>query len=255
MFKQYGNRRLQLFAVVQQKNKEFLAKIALSRLKYRMYGDPMTNAQINMIKQQLRTGDVLDEKILNLYDLLPRHEFVPHAFQHFAYSDMQIPLAHNQRMLTPLEEGKILQALALQGSETVLEIGTGTGFFTALLSRLCKKVISVDYYPEFTTHAQQKLKTHHCNNVELATGDACRGWLEKAPYDVVVFTGSIELLTDTQRLQVLPGGKLFAIIGKEPVMQGQLHTLQQDGKWHGTVLFDTSIPPLIDKSKPKEFVF
>ncbi len=93
-----------------------------------MYGDPMTNAQTNMIKQQLRTGDVLDEKIINLYDLLPRHEFVPHAFQHFAYSDMQIPLAHNQRMLTPLEEGKILQALALQGNETVLEIGTGTGF-------------------------------------------------------------------------------------------------------------------------------
>ncbi|KTC87211.1 protein-L-isoaspartate O-methyltransferase family protein [Legionella brunensis] len=213
------------------------------------------NARINMVKQQLRTGDVLDETILSLYEEIPRHEFVPHNLQHFAYSDLQITLAHEQRMLTPLEEGKLLQALALKGNETVLEVGTGTGFLTALLSRLCKKVISIDYFSDFTNHARRKLQTHHCKNVELITGDASRGWLEKAPYDVMVFTGAIEELNETHRLQLLPGGRLFAIVGKEPVMQGQLHSLDHNGKWHANLLFETNIPPLIDKLKPKEFVF
>ncbi|KTD26117.1 protein-L-isoaspartate-O-methyltransferase [Legionella lansingensis] len=213
------------------------------------------NARINMIKQQLRTGDVLDETILSLYDELPRHEFVPHNMQHFAYSDMQIPLAHNQRMMTPLEESSLLQALNLKKNELVLEVGTGTGFLTALLSKLCKKVISIDYFSDFTNNAKRKLHDHNCTNVELITGDACRGWLDKAPYDVMVFTGAIEKINDTQRLQLLPGGRLFAIVGKEPVMQGQLHRLHHDGTWHARELFETHIPPLIDKLKPKEFVF
>lgn len=213
------------------------------------------NARLNMVKQQLRAGDVLDEAILDLFEELPRHKFVPTAMQDFAYSDMQIPLAHGQRMMTPLEEGILIQALALQGHETVLEIGTGSGFLTALLSRRCKKVLSIDYYPEFTQQARAKLNEYNCSNVELLTADACRGWLDKAPYDVVIFTGASEALNETQRLQVLPGGKLFAIIGKEPIMQGQLHTLDHNGQWYTKLLFETSIPPLIDKLKPKEFVF
>lgn len=213
------------------------------------------NARINMVKQQLRTGDVLNEAILNLYDIILRHEFVPEQYIHFAYSDMQIPLNHGQRMLTPLEEGTILQFLNLQGHETVLEVGTGTGFFTALLSKLCKKVISIDYYADFTTTAAQNLKKHHCNNVELFTGDASQGWLESAPYDVVIFTGAIEKLNETQRLQILPGGKLFVIEGTSPVMQGRLYELDHNELWQEALLFETSIPLLIDKSKPKEFVF
>lgn len=208
-----------------------------------------------MIKQQLRTGQVLNESILNLYDVIPRHEFIPEPLAHFAYSDMQIPLAHGQRMLTPLEEGTLLQALDLKGHETVLEIGTGTGFFTAMLSKLCKKVISIDYYSDFTIHAGRKLKAHQCDNVELITGDGCRGWLENAPYDAVVFTGSIERITETQRLQVLPGGKLIAILGQSPVMQARLFELDHHAVWTETILFETDIPALVDQLKPKEFVF
>lgn len=213
------------------------------------------NARTNMVKQQLRTGDVLEEKILSLYEQVPRHEFVPEQYSHFAYSDMQIPLGHGQRMLTPLEEGSILQALELKGNETVLEIGTGSGFFTALLSKLCKHVISVDYYASFTNDAAQKLSKHHCDNVELITGDASRGWLEKAPYDVVIFTGAVEKLTEGHMLQILPGGKLFAIEGKLPVMQARLYQLDHQGQWTNSLVFETSIPLLIDKLKPKEFVF
>ncbi|WP_298627730.1 protein-L-isoaspartate O-methyltransferase [uncultured Legionella sp.] len=213
------------------------------------------SARINMVKQQLRTGDVLNDSILDLYDLIPRHEFVPELYSHFAYSDMQIPLAHGQRMLTPLEEGLILQGLELKGNETVLEVGTGTGFFTAMLSKLCKQVISIDYYPEFTQSAKQKLAAHNCTNVELITGDACRGWLEKAPYDVMVFTGAVEQLTETHRLQIIPGGKLFIIEGKSPIMQARLHHLDHDEIWTESMLFETDIPPLVDQLKPKEFVF
>jgi protein-L-isoaspartate(D-aspartate) O-methyltransferase len=213
------------------------------------------SARINMIKQQLRTGDVLKDSVLDLYDLIPRHEFVPELYSHFAYSDMQIPLLHGQRMLTPLEEGLILQALELKGYETVLEVGTGSGFFTAMLSKLCKQVISIDCYPDFTHRARQKLEAHKCTNVELVTGDACRGWLENAPYDVMVYTGAVERLTETHRLQILPGGKLFTIEGKFPIMQARLYNLDHNGIWTDSMLFETDIPQLVDQLKPKEFVF
>ena len=213
------------------------------------------STRTNMVKQQLRTGDVLDETILSLYNHIPRDEFVPPQFKHFAYSDMQIQLAHQQYMLTPLEEAKLLQSLGLQGHEVVLEVGTGTGFLTALLSRLSKKIISIDYFSDFTNNARRNLDQHHCTNVELLTGDAHDGYLEKAPYDVIVFSGAIEYLTETQRLQLLPGGKLFAIIGKDPVMQGQLHRLNHEGQWEMDVIFETYTPPFINKSKPNDFVF
>ncbi|WP_058491691.1 protein-L-isoaspartate O-methyltransferase family protein [Legionella worsleiensis] len=213
------------------------------------------SARINMVKQQLRTGEVLNDTILDLYDLIPRHEFVPEQYAHFAYSDMQIPLSHGQKMLTPLEEGLILQGLNLKGHETVLEVGTGSGFFTAMLSKLCKKVISIDYYSEFTQYARRKLEAHQCTNIELITGDACRGWLENAPYDVVVFTGAIEHLTETHRLQVLPGGTIFTIEGRSPAMQAKLHHLDHDNIWTENMIFETDIPQLVDPLKRKEFVF
>lgn len=208
-----------------------------------------------MVKQQLRTGDVLDDTILALFEEFSREEFVPHAMRPFAYSDMQIPLAHHQRMMTPLEEGRILQALKLRGHETILEVGTGTGYLTAMLSRLGQTIISVDYFQEFTHTARKKLEQYNCSNVELITGDGCRGWLDKAPYDVVILTGAIETITETHRLQVLPGGKLVAIVGKEPVMQCLLLTLDHMGNWTQELLFETCIPPLINQLKPKEFVF
>lgn len=211
--------------------------------------------QKNMIKQQLRTGDVLDESILNLFEQIPRDSFVPKQYQHFAYSDMQIALPHQQRMMTPLEEGKLLQALHLSGKETILEIGTGTGFLTALLSRLCEKVISIDYFSDLTEMARNNLQRHCFKNIELYTGDASHGWFDKAPYDVIIFTGAIDMINETHQLQVTPGGKLFAIIGSEPIMQGQLHRLQPDNKWSIEILFETCLPPLIDPLKANDFIF
>ena len=211
--------------------------------------------QNNMIKQQLRTGGVLSEQILALYDVIPRHEFVPSHLKHFAYSDMQLALHHNQRMMTPLEEGLLLQALNLNGTESVLEIGTGTGYFTALLSRLSQEVTSVDYFHDFTENARMLLKQHECNNVDLHTGDASLGWLDKAPYDIIVFTGALEELNESHRLQVTPGGKLFAIVGKSPIMQGRLYQLNHNNEWTVEVIFETCLPSLINNLKPDTFLF
>lgn len=215
----------------------------------------MQTAQINMIKQQLRTGNVLNEQILRLYADIPREAFVPEAYKAFAYSDKQLPLAHNQCMMTPLEEGLILQALKLNNHETVLEIGTGTGFLTALLSRLAKHVVSLDYYETFTEKARERLRQFECHNVTCITADAAQGYVDKAPYDVIVFSGGMETLTEIQRLQLLPGGRLIAILGRAPIMQVQLHHLDHHGQWSEQILFETCLPPLIDKLSHQRFVF
>lgn len=211
--------------------------------------------RINMIKQQLRTGDVLKEEILSLYNEIAREDFVPPPYTSFAYSDMHIALPHEQCMMTPLEEALLLQSLNLRNSETVLEIGTGSGFLTALLSRLCKKVISIDYYANFSNSALEKLNKYRCTNVELITGDAFSGWLDKAPYDVIVFTGAIEALSEMHRLQLAPGGRLFAIVGNGPTMQAQLHELNHKDEWQTKLIFETQLPKLINKLKPNDFVF
>ncbi len=214
-----------------------------------------SNQRINMIKQQLRTGNVLNESILSLYKTIPREDFVPQQLQHFAYTDAQLAIGHNERMMTPLEEATLLQALNLQGHEIVLEIGTGTGFLTALLSRLCKTVISIDYYAEFTKNAKENLFKHQCNNVSLFTGNAHDGWLDNTPYDVILFTGGLLSITEIQRLQVAPGGKIFAPIGQQPLLEGQLHHLNNDKTWTQSLLFKTQLPPLIETHQSHQFVF
>lgn len=210
----------------------------------------------NMITQQLRAGGVTNEEILNFYKTsIPRDEFVPKSYEEFAYSDMQIPLPNNQRMMTPLEEALIIQALELTGEEVVLEVGTGTGFLTAILSKLSKQVVSVDYFEEFTKKAQVFLEKYHCNNVKLITGDASQGYFDSAPYDVIIFSGAIDALTEIQKLQLLPGGKLIAILGDSPIMQAKLYTLGHNDIWTERLIFETNIPKLINKLNKKQFIF
>lgn len=208
-----------------------------------------------MVKQQLRTGDVLSDNILALYETLPRHDFVPQNAIDFAYSDLQIPLPHEQRMMTPLEEGRLLQALSLSGGEKVLEIGTGSGFLTALLSRLSKQVISLEYYEDLSRAAGLNLARHQCNNVELIHGDGCNGWLAAAPFDIIVMTSAVTLVPESLKLQVAAGGKLFAILGKAPAMRAMLYSVDHNDQWTETLLFNTNLPNLITPVQPNSFTF
>lgn len=212
-------------------------------------------ARINMITQQMRVWDITDEKVLSAVADVPREQFVPEAYKDFAFADIQIPLGHGQVMLTPKEEAKFLQALKIAPSDVVLEIGTGSGYFTALLARLAHYVYSIDIFAEFCTAAELKLTEHKIKNVKVINADAAAGWNEKAPYDVIVITGSLPFLPDSFRHSLRPGGRLITILGCAPTMEASLITYTQQGRWHDEELFETVVPPLVNALEPSPFIF
>jgi protein-L-isoaspartate(D-aspartate) O-methyltransferase len=215
----------------------------------------MKTACINMIKQQLRTNQIFDERILQLFQEIPRDEFVPAEHKALAYADAQIELAHGQRMFTPLEEALIVQALNLSGTENLLEVGTGSGFLTALLSRLSRSVTSVDYFADFTEKAQENLRKNQCNNVALVTADAATGFKDKGLFDCIILTAASDALTESQRLQLFPGGKIFAFIGKSPVVRAHLYQLDHENHWSNKELFTTDIPSFVTAQPKNTFLF
>ncbi len=212
-------------------------------------------AKTNMQNQQLKTCGIYDESVLELLSQIPREHFVPEKYQDMAFADYRIPLRHQQTMMTPLEEATILQALDIQKHHTVLEVGTGSGYFTALLASQAKHVYSIEYYADLTASAQKKLAHHHINNVTLITGDGIHGYLDKAPYDIIVMTGSVEKLDKCFHPQLLQEGKLFAIVGNSSAMEACLLTLDEKGQWNSVKLFETNITPLVDRFKKDSFQF
>lgn len=212
-------------------------------------------ARFNMVEQQIRTWEVLDPRILDLIGNMPREEFAPAQYRDLAFADIMIPLGHGQVMMEPKVEARLLQALAIEPSDTVLEIGTGSGYFTALLARLGKHVHSVDIFPDFTGNAQRALAGHGINNVTLETGDAAKGWNKHAPYDVIAITGSLPALPETFLHGLKPGGRLVIVAGEAPVMEAVLVTRAGEGaQWARESLFETNIPPLLNTARP-QFVF
>lgn len=215
----------------------------------------LAQARHNMIEQQIRPWDVLDQRVLELIASLPREDFVPPGYTSLAYADLNLPLEHGQVMMAPKVEARMVQALNVGKRDSVLEIGTGSGYVTALLAKSAKHVYSVDIYPEFTQRAQQKLAAHGIVNVTLESGDAATGWSAHAPYDVIAVTGSAPIFPEQLRQQLKVGGRLFVIIGDEPVMSAQLLTRVSEDGWHQRVLFETVLPPLINAPQPPRFVF
>lgn len=212
-------------------------------------------ARTNMIKQQIHTWDVLDTEILDLIKNTPRELFVPPLYKELAFADINIPLDHGQAMLTPKEEARILQALKLKPQERVLEIGTGSGYFTALLAKQAKSVTSVDIFPEFTQQAAAKLFSLNIKNVELNTADAAQGYTQGAPYDAIVITGSLAYLPDVFRNSINLGGRIFTIIGQAPAMEAILLMYNSKKQWQNDMLFETVVAPLIHAKQPSQFVF
>jgi len=215
----------------------------------------MEQARYNMVEQQIRPWDVLDQDVLDLLFKVRREDFVPQAHRALAFVDMEIPLGHGQTMWTPKLEARAIQELAIRATDRVLEIGTGSGYLTALLAAEAAAVVSVDIVPEFTAAAAQKLHAHGFGNVTLHSGDAARDWPDETGFDVIVLTGSTPLLADALRRRLRVGGRLFAIVGEAPVMQAQLVTCTAPGATRSVTLFETSGAPLLNAPQPAAFVF
>jgi protein-L-isoaspartate(D-aspartate) O-methyltransferase len=215
----------------------------------------MEQARYNMVEQQIRPWDVLDQNVLDLLHKVHREDFVPEAHQALAFVDMEIPLGHGQTMWAPKLEARVLQELAIRPTDRVLEIGTGSGYLTALLASQAAGVVSVDIVPEFTTAATLKLRAHGFDNVVLHSGDAARDWPDDAGFDVIVLTGSTPLLSDAFLRRLKVGGRLFAITGEAPVMLAQLITCTAPGATRSVTLFETCEAPLLNAPHPAAFVF
>ena len=211
-------------------------------------------ARFNMIEQQIRPWEVLDPRVLELLPQVPREDFVPPAQRKLAFADTEIPLGHDQVMMPPRLEARLLQALAILPADTILEIGTGSGYLTALLARSGQHIYSVDIFAEFTVSARQKLTAHGINNVTLETGDAARGWNQHGPYDVIAVAGSLPLFADVFQQQLNVGGRLFMIVGRAPSMEALLITRVGPAEWTRESLFETCVPALINAPQPQAFV-
>ena len=224
-------------------------------------------ARFNMVEQQIRPWEVLDQDVLDLLYVVRREEFVPAAWKALAFSDLEIPLGElagtadalpaqdSERMWPPKVEARVMQALAVKRSDRVLEIGTGSGYLTALLAHRSQQVFSVEINPRLKTMAEANLKSHVIDNVTLETGDAAQGWDKHGPYDVIVLTGSTPVLPQAFLEQLKPGGRLFAIVGDAPVMEARLVTCAAAGSYNPVDLFETCFPPLRNALQPKRFSF
>lgn len=211
--------------------------------------------RFNMVEQQIRTWDVLDRKILDLLYKTKREEYVPAAYRSMAFMDMEIPLEHGAVMLTPKMEARIIQELHIKKSDNILEIGTGTGYMTALLAQLGAHVYSVEIESALLAAAKINLQVHDIHNVTLEHGDGAKGWPAHAPYDVIVLTASTPVLPDTFKNDLAPGGRLFAIVGEEPIMQATLINCIAPGKFHSAFLFETCTAPLKNAIQVEQFHF
>jgi protein-L-isoaspartate(D-aspartate) O-methyltransferase len=212
-------------------------------------------ARYNMVEQQIRPWDVLDQEVLDLLFKVHREDFVPDAHRTLAFVDMEIPLGHGEFMWTPKLEARVVQELDIRRNDRVLEIGTGSGYLTALLAAEAAEVVSVDIQPDFTAAAGQKLRAHGIGNVELHTGDAATDWDDEDGFDVIVLTGSTPLLSDALVRRLRTGGRLFAVVGEAPVMQAQLVSCNAPGAYRSVTLFETCIKALVNAPHPAAFVF
>ena len=206
-----------------------------------------------MLGQQIRAWEVLDDRVLSVLGDTPREEFVPEAHRDLAFADLEIPLDHGEAMMAPKVEGRLLQALNLSDTDQVLEIGTGSGYLTACLARLAGSVVSVDIYEDFTRGAQSTIAPFGLSNIEFRTEDALQiAGSEK--FDAIAVTGSVPELDDHFVRMLRPGGRLFIIVGREPVMEARIVTMLDRGQTTQESLFESVIKPLVNAERPEAFV-
>lgn len=211
-------------------------------------------ARFNMIEQQIRPWDVLDLDVLELLVVVKREAFVPLAYRALAFADSEIPLPQGENMMTPKLEARIMQELAVQKHENVLEIGSGSGYLAALLAHKARHVTTVEIEPELKAMAEKNLADYGVSNVTVELGDGVQGWGD-ATYDVVVVSGSVPSVTAGLLANVKVGGRLLAVVGSAPAMTAQIITRTSDVGYSTVGLFETLLKPLRNAPAPSQFKF
>lgn len=212
-------------------------------------------ARFNMIEQQIRPWEVLDQDVLNLLTIVKRENFVPAAYRNIAFADLEIPLPGGERMLSPRVEARVLQELALTKHETVLEIGAGSGYMAALLAARARSVTTVEIAPELAAFAEQNLAANGVSNAHVVTGDGSLGWPGGAPYDVICVSGGLPIMPQEFLEQLKIGGRIAAFVGDAPVMKAQIITRVDEKQFRVSDIFETLVAPLKNAVQPPRFKF
>ena len=212
-------------------------------------------ARFNMVEQQIRTWEVLDPQVLDLLFKVKREQFVPAQHREIAFADLEIPIGHGEAMMQPKVEARILQELAIQPHETVYEVGTGSGYFTALAASRARHVTSAEIHADLSRTAAENLRRAGIANVTLVQGDGAQAPLLDSAIDVVVVTGSMPVVPQAFLERLSPGGRLFAVVGDPPVMEALLVRQLERGAFQQAKLFETLLKPLVNAPQPARFRF
>lgn len=211
-------------------------------------------ARQNMVENQVRPWEVLDFDVLETLKAVRREDFVAPAHRNVAFADLNLPLGHDEVMMKPVIEGRVLQALELKKTDTVLEIGTGSGYLTACLAALAGKVTSIDMHADFVEAARQRLGAAGVANVELSTAEAVNGYAPAGVFDVVVVTGAVHSVPEKFVRWLKTGGRMFVVRGDSPAQKAVLLTHEGDGRYREESLFETDLPYLAHAAPVKRFV-
>ena len=212
-------------------------------------------ARFNMIEQQIRPWNVLDQDVLDLLHVVKREQFVPAAYQNLAFADVEIPLPGGEAMLAPKFEARIMQETGVKKHETVLEIGTGSGYMAALLAHRAARVTTVEINPETAELAKKNLANAGIHNVTVEVGNGAQGWEKGAPYDVIVISGALEVLPEAILKQVKVGGRIAAIVGQAPVMEAAIISRTGENTYSTIKVFETNVRYLTGAPVPSHFQF
>jgi protein-L-isoaspartate(D-aspartate) O-methyltransferase len=214
-------------------------------------------ARFNMIEQQIRPWDVLDQDVLDLLVIVKREAFVPTAYKSLAFMDTEIPLDGGEHMFAPKLEARIMQEMGIKKHEQVLEVGAGSGYMAALLAYKARHVTTVEINPALKAMAEKNLYDYGVTNVDVALGNGALGWPldAEATYDAIVISGSLPVLPDSFLKQIKIGGRIFAIIGESPAMSAQIITRVSDAAYSTIKVFETDVKPLRDALTPSHFKF
>ena len=212
-------------------------------------------ARYYMIEQQIRPWDVSDAAVLELMASVKREDFVPLAQKSLAFADMAIALPGGQSMLPPRVQARLLQDAAVKPTDKVLEIGTGSGYMTALLARQAQRVISLEINPEIADMARANLQRAGIHNVEVRLADASKGTPAEAPFDVILLGGSVAEVPQSLLSLLKVGGRLIGIVGDEPIMHAQVITRTSETNFTSTAKWDDNAPRLLNFPQPSTFKF